>query len=213
MYLELTNACNMTCKHCCMNAVSLKSKKAAFMSRLVIEQACLIAHRHGDWITLGGGEPTLHPDFMFAFGMGILHAGELGLLVVTNGTNKDLTLRMLDLSHAAKEGATLFSCEVSKDIFHDVRLVDPVVYEKAQRTRSIRDVSHRVIAKGRGRNLAEHVCCTCETIHVSFDGTVHKCGCKRKRDYLGRLPWDFEKIRDMDINWGECNGRRFEDYA
>ena len=205
MYLELTNACNMRCEHCFMNAVRHDGRAARYMSRAVIEAACDFARVFDDDITLGGGEPTLHPDFIFAFGMALLSAGEIGTLCVTNGTNEDLTLRMLDLSR----DSTRFSCEVSMDSFHDISLISPRVRTQATLRNAIRNNDNGLIAKGRGRNLTDVIRCPCQTLHVSWDGRVHRCGCRRKADYLGNILTDRASIEEAFMNKRtECDGRR-----
>ena len=206
MYLELTNACNMRCEHCCMNAVKHTGRAARYMSREVIEAAYKLASEFGEDITLGGGEPTLHPDFAFALGIAMLHAGDLGVLCITNGSNAHITERMLHLSDP--EG--MFHCEVSEDWFHDRTLVEDRIYLLATKKKMIRNTSRHVIAQGRGRNLSEEIACVCQTAHVSWDGTVHLCGCRRKKDRLGNVLTDFDLIVDKinDLGGYECNGRR-----
>lgn len=202
MYLELTNACNMSCAHCCMNAVKHTGKAARYMTRAVIEKACAIAREYDEDITLGGGEPTLHPDFVFALGLAMLSAGEIGVLVVTNGSNEDLTLRMLDMN------GDRFHCEVSIDSFHDISLVSQRVRTAATLKRAVRNNDHGIIAKGRGRSLSEEIRCACDTVHVSVNGDVHACGCRRRKDFIGNILDPGFDLGAANILGGECDGRK-----
>ncbi len=201
----------MQCAHCCMNAVRHDGRAARYMSREVIEAACALAQEFDEDITLGGGEPTLHPDFIFAFGIAMLHAGSMGTLVITNGTNAALTKKMLHLAHASS-GALGFQCEVSVDAYHDDNLVEQEVYDLAERFKLIRNAGHpgNIIRQGRAKSWGDRIACACETLHVSWDGRVHRCSCKRKADYLGNILTDWTTIEHAINESGptECNGRR-----
>ena len=59
MYIQLTDRCNMRCEHCCMES---HPKRKRFMSDRAFEACLNLAQEYDMDITLGGGEPTLHPD-------------------------------------------------------------------------------------------------------------------------------------------------------
>jgi len=62
MYLQITTKCNMHCAHCCYSC-SMRGKHGEFH---VIAEAIHFASQFGDEaITIGGGEPTLHPQFFY----------------------------------------------------------------------------------------------------------------------------------------------------
>ena len=59
MYLQITTKCNMTCSHCCYSC-NKNGKHADFNT---IIDAIAFARDCDESISIGGGEPTLHPDF------------------------------------------------------------------------------------------------------------------------------------------------------
>lgn len=60
MYIRITSKCNMRCAHCCF---SCRPGSGEHMPMNVFDQALDIAESYGDSLTLGGGEPTMHPKF------------------------------------------------------------------------------------------------------------------------------------------------------
>lgn len=60
MYLQITTKCNFRCAHCCYSC-SMRGKHGEFH---VISEAINFASKYDDaTISIGGGEPTLHPQF------------------------------------------------------------------------------------------------------------------------------------------------------
>jgi len=59
MYLQTTLRCNMKCSHCCYSC-SMRGKHGDFNT---IVDAIAFARNNTELITIGGGEPTLHPRF------------------------------------------------------------------------------------------------------------------------------------------------------
>jgi len=61
MYLQITTRCNMTCAHCCYSCAPGKGKHGEYNT---IIAAIAYAREQGEEsISIGGGEPTLHPRF------------------------------------------------------------------------------------------------------------------------------------------------------
>lgn len=60
MYLQITTKCNMACQHCCY---SCKPGKGIHMSWDTAIDAINFASGYTSSISIGGGEPTLHPRF------------------------------------------------------------------------------------------------------------------------------------------------------
>lgn len=171
MYLQITTRCNMKCAHCCMSATS----RGQDMSPEVFYAACKIAEDYGSHITIGGGEPTMHPLFDQFFGKALMvsHMTEGGLCVITNGTD---TNRALALLHMAK--AEVISAELSDDEWHDSWKVDERVRAYARKNNLIRSVK-RISAQGRGKRIAgAEKTCACETAIVIPNGDVWACLCK-----------------------------------
>ncbi|MDV2503910.1 MAG: radical SAM protein [bacterium] len=84
--MELTDRCNLACKHCYINLPT--GDRAARAAELSTEEVCRILDEIADagclWYLLTGGDPLLRPDFLDIY----THAKENGLLVIvfTNGT-------------------------------------------------------------------------------------------------------------------------------
>jgi organic radical activating enzyme len=123
MYVQLTTRCNMTCEHCCFacTAKGVDIPKAQAMKAIdAAIDAC-------DGITIGGGEPTLHPDFweILAYAVRQMQGsddGDAGLLVVTNGKRTEDALALAFLADHC-----VLSADLSQDIYHDS--IDPLVVE------------------------------------------------------------------------------------
>ena len=183
MYLKLTERCNMTCKHCCMASTA----KGRDMSREVAFAALQLAEDRGDDLTIGGGEPTLHPLFWDILGLalGRVAACDIPVLVVTNGSMTKDALRLADL---ARRG--VISAALSQDSWHDP--IDPKVvkaFTKEHRTvgygerdndyREIRTVE-RIIKSGRALKWGTDESCCCDTLFVEPDGKLWACGCRKE---------------------------------
>ncbi len=59
MYLQITTKCNMTCEHCCYSC-TMRGKHGDYNT---IIDSIAFARDYTNCISLGGGEPTLHPRF------------------------------------------------------------------------------------------------------------------------------------------------------
>jgi organic radical activating enzyme len=61
MYLQITEKCNMHCSHCCYSC-DMKGKHGDYQT--IINAINFASEYYGDEsISIGGGEPTLHPRF------------------------------------------------------------------------------------------------------------------------------------------------------
>ena len=204
MYLQLTTRCNMTCAHCCFSA----DRSGSDMSIETFKKALKFSNEWGSYLVLGGGEPTVHPQFMDFLGLAIVHnpEPEFPILVVTNGKRKDIALKLAEL---AKQG--LVQAELSVDMFHDA-ISDEVLkaFEPAERHysesshsrdfRGIRSV-RRIVPVGRAIETgaaAEREGCCCETLLIDPAGAIWACGCKTIQ--LGTI-WSPEIPEDYTPEW------------
>lgn len=201
MYIQITERCNMNCAHCCMNATA----KGRDMTRETFTAAL---ENSPGVVTLGGGEPTLHPDFEWMLLQAIAHCDEGCVMVITNGSIKD---RAIMLARLAKVG--ILNAELSQDPWHD-EIDDDVVeaFTKDYRQprhfydhhdnrnidrRGIRDVSPGVKKRGRAADWydAEDKCACDGDAFVKPDGSVFLCGCDNARR-LGDVFNGFESPED-----------------
>jgi len=179
----------MTCSHCCFACTS----RGKDMTREDFQAAITLAKDYNAMITIGGGEPTLHPFFrefvMYAVWEleGISHDNGMPAVgMVTNGSNTDIALVIAKL---AQRG--VISAAVSKDRYHDP--IDERVYkaftkEKNQfgvvtaddhDCRSVNDRDGYILPAGRAKQWGNHPFskCICDSVFVKPSGHVYPCGC------------------------------------
>jgi MoaA/NifB/PqqE/SkfB family radical SAM enzyme len=147
------------------------------MSKRIFKEACRIAYESYSHITLGGGEPTLHPLFPEFFGIALLASAgsEAGVFVATNGTNPVLTNQLLELHRNTNAYA---SCRLSADSFHWDAVISPELLKLAINNSAI-SRSSSVCAVGRGKNISgAEKRCACADIFISPKGDIYPCGCK-----------------------------------
>ena len=175
MYLMITDRCNMSCEHCCFNC----TQKGTDMSKEVFAKA--LEFCDWDYVTIGGGEPTLHPNFWEIF-MTVLGQAE-GLDITTNGSNKTIALTLAKLANKK-----IISAALSIDEWHDP--IDDEVYEafrpKGKRDGycSIKDTgtdyngrSRLPIAAGRAESFGRKDECPCAGMIIKPNGDIFHCGC------------------------------------
>lgn len=195
MYLMITSRCNMTCKHCGMGC----KKKGEDMTLETFRNA--ISYED-ESITLGGGEPTIHPFFWQMLGESMARVSNV--FIVTNGSQTETAIA---LARLAKKG--LLGVDLSLDEFHDP--IDPKVIEAFTKDKSssyssdntdfrqIRDTSDHLIKAGRCKDGEKG--CICEDLIVRPNGDVMACGCK-KAEKFGNVNTSFEMPDWWD---GMCN--------
>lgn len=120
MYLRITSRCNMTCEHCAFSCTN----KGSDMSLEVFRAALSFAENHGEYITIGGGEPTIHPQFWHFFSLALakFNDKDYGMYIVTNGKETETALALAVLARGGILGVSL-----SQDIYHDE--IEPEVIE------------------------------------------------------------------------------------
>ena len=190
MYIQITTVCNMGCEHCCY-AVG-RGKKGEHMPLEVYQEILkkyysVIDHRDG-FVVLGGGEPTLHPNFWDMVAMGYPYGQ---VWVATNGSNKHDALKLCDMARRGSLCAVL-----SIDKWHDP--IDPEVVQafsdglevfyhgsykcmynlkNKQDKREVRTVIIP-LEGGRSRGLATtRKGCPCPGIHFKPPDLIYPCGC------------------------------------
>jgi len=194
MYIQLTDKCQMRCSHCCFSCTG----KGTFMTQAVFDKCLEIAASREEQITLGGGEPTLHPkclDWAMQAALASIDTTEMldgpAVLIITNGKKTEVAQKLAKLSKLG-----VISAELSQDEFHDP--IDETTIAMFKRYASIRDVtnegSNAVIDVGRASVSHEegllHVRdgCACDTLFIAPNGDFYQCGCKIKK--LGNVLTD-----------------------
>lgn len=213
----------MTCSHCCFACTS----QGHDMSREDFEAAIAFAKNNEQTITLGGGEPTLHPLFKeFLF-----HAvWELASMSISNGgpaiylvTNGSMTETALTLANLAQQG--MITAAVSHDEYHDP--IDPRVYKAFEKPkhdyydyshyndkdyRSVNGRNTFIIPAGRAKKWGNHPStkCACDALFIDPKGNVYPCGCKKT--LLGHISQNFSvKYEHFE---GYCEkSKKFVDYV
>jgi MoaA/NifB/PqqE/SkfB family radical SAM enzyme len=145
------------------------------------------------YVCLGGGEPTMHPQFEKFLLHAIANTEDEGVFIITNGK---ITERAIMLAKLAKSG--VIGADLSQDEWHDeidseviqafTPSTRPPVYDRSDRSerdrRSIRRITS-VMRRGRAAsdvfNSAYETFdrCTCEgDAFVKQNGDVRHCGCE-----------------------------------
>lgn len=123
----------------------------------------------GEPIFLGGGEPTIHPNFLEMIGY-VLISYKYPVSLVTNGSNTKLTKLLLTSEH--------INCRVSVDPFHDP--IDDEVVALAEKLKRVNRY-RQIIPHGRGLSHATiDNECPSEGLFCTPSGFIYSCGCRRK---------------------------------
>ena len=204
MYLQITTKCNMKCDHCGYSC----GKNGKHMDYSMFIQANLFAMKFdNEMITIGGGEPTLHPRFFDILEKCLDNYKQVWM--ATNGSQTKKMLRLANIIHGEdfpddwdpdsdEEPGGIFqdgklTVALSLDYFHDPidsRIVD-IWKNNANRNgqhRSthfeIRDVSlskYGPVAEGRAKKtgVGRSDDCICSDLMIKPDGTIRLCGCQK----------------------------------
>lgn len=170
MYLQITTKCNMRCEHCCFNC---EPGKGEHMSREVWELGIELCKDYDSKVAIGGGEPTLHPEFNDILLEAIAASGEYTRpFIVTNGTNKKRAL-LLHKLHKAE----IVEAHLSTDQYHEYDMVDHEVREAFGHDDW--DCGRQPINVGRWAESQEIETsgCACPDQLIQTDGQIRYCGC------------------------------------
>ena len=199
-YIQITTRCNMTCEHCCHSCTSKGEDMTAEIYKLALAL-------DEETVSIGGGEPTIHPKFWEFIGLALGNVEYVWL--ATNGSVKDTALALARM--AKKE---VLGCDLSQDEFHDYDMVDDDVREAFGNLKhGIRDVtldgSKDPILAGRFRQYAEDCGlkgspgCVCEDYVIKPNGDVMVCGCDDAPLLGNLLNEGFDIHQAMTDKYGE----------
>lgn len=206
MYLRITSRCNMMCDHCCYSCTSDGEDMTmeTFKNALALDS---------DTVSLGGGEPTLHPKFWEMLGLSLGSCEYVWL--ATNGT---VTETALALARMAKK--QVIGCELSQDEFHDYDMVSWEVREAFESMEhGIRDITRSgqrmPMYAGRAKEYYEpEECepgCVCSELIVNPNGDVKVCGCDdapiigNVNDPSFGISEALENLYGEDYEYSECH--------
>ncbi len=172
----LTSKCNMSCKHCCQSC----TMSGSHMPLKTFKKAIQFANDYNDYIALGGGEPTLHPNFEEVLGYAILHTTndeEYKPFIVTNGS---ITKYALLIANLTKQN--IIHGELSQDVFHDP--IDSKVIDAFTKINRIRNTTkyHGPAPVGRALKylgINKQRFCACTNMFIRPSGKIYQCGCRR----------------------------------
>lgn len=171
MYIQITTRCNMLCKHCCFSC----TKKGIDMTMETFIAVCKLAKKMGDYIVLGGGEPTIHPNFFEMLGISIVYSEENLPLVITNGKISNIAYELYWLTKNNK-----IYCNLSQDSFHEP--IDKKIVSLFTNAKLIRNVDQNIIPVGRGKKIStskNKKQCSCNELFIDPTGYIYSCGCKK----------------------------------
>jgi len=159
MYLQITTRCNMSCEHC-----GFSCGKKGYDMTLETFKKCL---EFEDSIAIGGGEPTIHPDFWNFFGSAVERSEHVWM--ATNGSMENISIALANLSKNNEN----FTCVLSQDYYHD-EIEDRVINSF---NNNIKNVENGLINSGRC-NFGKEGCICPDTI-VRPNGDISFCGCEK----------------------------------
>lgn len=173
MYLQLTSRCNMRCGHCCFDCTEVGTD----MSTDVWNAAITTAFDQGMSFTLGGGEPTLHPEFGHILDLvtGRLLHNYNGVQVgfITNGSHTEHAMR----AHEMQVDFPSFWAALSVGICHDMTKVDEQVVRLYSSTGLTRNDPVWPTRAGRAVRAPWERQCACTGLFVRPSGVVTGCAC------------------------------------
>lgn len=180
MYLRITSKCNMTCEHCCN---SCSPNEGEHMTKRTLEYAIDLANECSELITIGGGEPTVHPRFWEFVGYIIGHldtSEESPIFMITNGKKTRDALKLAQLNNNER---SVIMTELSQDLYHE-EIDERVVKAFGKNTRCVNEHVKRV---GRAKNWGYELGCVCDDIVIEPDGTIFPCGCRVDGEQMGTV--------------------------
>ncbi len=160
MYIQITTKCNMLCEHCGMNCTA----KGENMSFKTFKKA--IAESSG-YITIGGGEPTIHPQFEKFLIYAVSQCDAVNM--ITNGKRTNIAIALAKLA----ENNDNLSVYLSKDPYHEK--IDEVVVKMFYG--NYRDTSRNLVNAGRCDFGNNDECICAGDPFVKPNGNVMQCGC------------------------------------
>jgi sulfatase maturation enzyme AslB (radical SAM superfamily) len=198
------------------------------MTRETFHKAIQLACDHESSITIGGGEPTLHPLFQEFLSYAVWELasqsnsqGSPAVFLVTNGSNEQAAVT---LAHLAERG--VIGCRLSQDQYHDASMVTDRVraaFRRPQRDHyapsnfrdeyDCRDIekpleNFQVQRMGRGKSWGgksmKDGCCG--GLFCTPRGNLYACECKRVK--LGTVA-EPQNVISEHLSSGYCSQSQY----
>ena len=204
-YLQITTRCTMKCAHCCYSC----GKNGKHMNyNNVIDAIDFIANKLGnEGISIGGGEPTLHPEFFNILEYCLDNFDYVWM--ATNGSKTKSMYRLANIlngydfencSCETNEEKDYCQCQIidgtdkltvalSQDYFHDEideRIVSlwtrnaNVHKRSGYEIRNVTSSRQGIVKEGRAKrtgNYQDEDGCCCSDIVIKPNGGLRLCGC------------------------------------
>jgi len=169
MYVQITSKCNMHCSHCGFACTSNGEDMSLFTFKKCLEFT-------DEFICLGGGEPTIHPEFEKILCLAIASVNYVS--IITNGKLKERALLLAKLTQK-----NVIHAELSQDKFHEPIDKEVVRVFQALGTcryntsgfKAIRNTSENLIKSGRCLEGSEE-CFGCDVM-IKPNGDIKPCDC------------------------------------
>jgi len=207
----------MKCAHCSQSAtaegedMTFKTFKKAMKINVYSREN---KHPFERLYTIGGGEPTIHPQFNKFLGYAITESKRQNKLlqIVTNGSNTEISLYLAKL---ARKGLVI--AVLSLDQFHQPveQVVVNAFSEPLESNLDYRRIQplEEIVHAGRAVNFSDTVdACKCAAIIVKPDGRIFACGCELEQwgdVWQPRIPsirTDLNKIKSCGMEvFGFCS--------
>ena len=194
MYIQITTRCNMTCAHCCF---SCRPGTGEHMTRSTWVDSIAYARDVQDCegVSIGGGEPAIHPEFFDILEFSLQSFGYVWL--ATNGANSRKMKRLYNIimgedyntkNPIYQDGK--LTVALSTDYYHDRDKVSDYVWQiwsnavkRKNQGFELRDVSRKVIGVGRAKKTGNYQVidskndCDCSNLFITPQGKIKPCGC------------------------------------
>lgn len=190
MYISITKRCNMKCGHCCYSCTSKGEDMPWEVFHAIIDKWGVLYAESNSYVSLGGGEPTLHPKFWSM----VYYVQGVGLTpwVATNGKQKEDALVLCEMARQGKVAAALSLDKWHEPIDEEVVAAFKTGLKKKNhkyyetwmnykdRENDLREIRTAIIPYygGRAKNLKPVVhFCPCVGINFEPNGDILACGC------------------------------------
>jgi hypothetical protein len=110
-YIQITEKCNMSCDHCCYSCTMQGQHMPLQTAKMAIDFA--VDNGFDEALSIGGGEPTLHPDF-FEILKYALDSG-CNVWMATNGSQTEVMKRLYNIIIENDWDSFECTCEASLD--------------------------------------------------------------------------------------------------